>query len=293
MAINIQTYFDTETATFTHVVSDPSTKRCAIIDPVLNFDLYSGRVKTESANQVIAYVNEHALTVEWILETHIHADHITASHFLKDKLGGKIGIGSKIKDVLAFWVPVFNTGKDTPLDGSQFDQLFDDGEIFKLGNIEVKVIHTPGHTPACASYLIEDAVFVGDTLFMPDVGTARTDFPGGSASTLYDSIQTLLSLPEETRIFMCHDYPPKGRDLTWITTVKEEKAKNSLIHEGIDKEAYVSLRHQRDEGKPVPKLLLPSLQVNLRAGTFGAPEDNNLSYIKIPVIQNEETDRKM
>jgi len=283
MAINIKTFFDSDTATFTHVVSDPSTQKCAIIDSVLDYDQYSGRTKTKSADQVISYINETTLSVEWILDTHIHADHITASRYLKEKLGGKIGIGAKIKDVLALWVPIFNTSKDTNLDASQFDYLFEDGDVFKLGNVDVKVLHTPGHTPACSSYLIEDAIFVGDTIFMPDIGTARTDFPGGSAATLYDSVKKILSLPNETRIFMCHDYPPEGRDVSWLATVKEQKENNVLLHDGISKEEYVTIRNKRDEGKAVPKLLLPSIQANLRAGTFGLPEDNNVRYIKIPV----------
>lgn len=283
MTIQIKTFFDPDTATFTHVVTDPSTRKCAIIDSVLDYDQYSGRTNTKSVDKVISYINEEKLSVEWILDTHIHADHITASHSLKEKLGGKIGIGAKIKDVLALWVPIFNTNTDTPLDASQFDKLFEDGEVFKLGNIDVKAIHTPGHTPACSSYLIEDAVFIGDTIFMPDIGTARTDFPGGSAATLYDSVKKILSLPDETRIFMCHDYPPEGRDVAWIATVKEQKEKNVLLHDGISKEDYVTVRNKRDEGKAVPKLLLPSIQANLRAGTFGEPDDNNIRYIKIPV----------
>ncbi len=283
MSINIKTFFDSDTSTFTHVVSDPSTQKCAIIDSVLDYDQYSGRTKTWSADQVISYIYQEKLLVEWILDTHIHADHITASHYLKEKLGGKIGIGSKIKDVLKLWIPIFNTSKDTNFDASQFDKLFEDGEIFTLGNVEVKVLHTPGHTPACSSYLIEDAIFVGDTIFMPDIGTARTDFPGGSASTLYDSVKKILSLPDETRIFMCHDYPPDGRGVEWVTTIKEQKEKNILLHEGISKEEYVIVRNKRDEGKAVPKLLLPSIQANLRAGTFGKPEDNNVRYIKIPI----------
>ncbi len=283
MTINIKTFFDPDTATFTHIVSDPSTQKCAIIDSVLDYDQYSGRTKTKSADQVIDYINEAKLSVEWILDTHIRADHITASHYLKEKLGGQIGIGAKIKDVLALWVPIFNTNKDTNLDASQFDHLFEDGEVFKLGNVDVKVLHTPGHTPACSSYLIEDAIFVGDTIFMPDIGTARTDFSGGSAASLYDSVKKILSLPDETRIFMCHDYPPQGRDVAWLATVKEQKEKNVLLHDGISKEEYVAVRNKRDEGKAVPKLLLPSIQANLRAGTFGEPEDNNVKYIKIPV----------
>lgn len=283
MAIIIKTFFDSDTATFTHVVTDPSTQKCAIIDSVLDYDQYSGRTKTKSADQIISYINEEKLSVEWILDTHIHADHITASHYLKEKLGGKIGISLRIKEVLALWVPIFNTSRDTNLDASQFDHLFEDGDIFKLGNVDVKVLHTPGHTPACASYLIEDTIFVGDTIFMPDIGTARTDFPGGSAATMYDSVRKILSLPNETRIFMCHDYPPEGRNVVWISTVEEQKKNNVLIHDGISKQEYVLLRNKRDAGKSVPKLLLPSIQANLRAGTFGAPENNNVRYIKIPV----------
>lgn len=283
MTINVQTFFDPETATFSHVVSDPSTSKAAIIDSVLNYDQYSGRTRTRSADQIISYVRDHNLSVEWVLDTHIHADHLTASHYLKEKLGGKIGIGSKIKDVLAFWVPIFNTVKDTKLDGSQFDKLFEDQETFKIGSVEVKVIHTPGHTPACACYIIEDCVFVGDTIFMPDLGTARTDFPGGCAEMMYDSVRKILSLPEETKIYLCHDYPPEGREVTPVVTVREQREKNVLMHDGISKEEYVFMRNKRDEGKEVPKLLLPSIQVNLRTGTFGAPESNNMKYIKIPV----------
>ena len=283
MTINIKTFFDQDTATFTHIVNDTESTKAAIIDSVLNYDQYSGRTSTRSADQVIEYVQETGLSVEWILETHIHADHITASHYLKEKLGGKIGIGSKIKDVLAFWIPVFNISKDTNLDGSQFDELFEDLEIIKLGDIDIKVLHTPGHTPACCSYLIEDAIFVGDTIFMPDVGTARTDFPGGSAAELYDSVKKILSLPNETRIFMCHDYPSEERNVLSVSTVVEQKEKNILIHDGISKDEYIQTRNKRDKGKAVPKLLLPSIQVNLRAGNFGDLEENNLRYIKIPI----------
>lgn len=283
MTITVKTFFDKDTATFTHIVSDPSTKQAAIIDSVLNYDQYSGRTNTKSADLVISYINENELTVQWILDTHIHADHITASYYLREKLGGKIGIGAKIKDVLALWVPIFNTANDTKLDASQFDCLFDDQQIIKLGNIDIKVMHTPGHTPACASYLIEDSVFVGDTIFMPDIGTARTDFPGGSAAQLYESVRKLLNLPDETKIYMCHDYPPEGREVTWISTVREQKTKNILIHDNISKEEYIATRNKRDEGKPVPKLLLPSIQANLRAGTFGHAEQNGRKYIKIPV----------
>lgn len=283
MPIDIRTFFDDETATFTHVVTDINTKQAAVIDSVLNYNQDAGRSSTKSADQVIAYIEANQLSVQWILETHIHADHLTASHYLKEKLGGKIAIGEKIKEVLSFWVPIFNTAHDTPLDASQFDVLFKDGEAFKLGDTKVKVMHTPGHTPACSSYLIEDAVFVGDTIFMPDIGTARTDFPGGSAEDLYESVKKILSLPDSTRIFLCHDYPPATRDVTWMVTVKEQKEKNILMHDGISKEVYVETRHKRDKGKAVPKLLLPSIQVNLRAGTFGEPEGNQVQYVKIPI----------
>lgn len=283
MKISTKTFFDKETATFTHIVVDIATKKTAIIDSVMNYDQYSGRSSTSSADAVIEYVKSQNLIVEWILETHIHADHITASRYLKDKLGGKIGIGSKIKDVINLWVPIFNSFKDTKLDGSQFDCLFDDNEIFKLGEIDVKVIHTPGHTPACSSYIIDNSIFVGDTIFMPDIGTARTDFPGGSAATLYDSVRKILNLPDDTKIYLCHDYPPEGRDVEYLTNVKEQKEKNILINQNISKDEYVALRNKRDECKNVPKLLLPSIQANLRAGNFGEPEENGVCYIKIPI----------
>lgn len=283
MTITIKTFFDSDTATFTHIVSDNSTNKAAIIDSVLDYDQYSGQTNTKSADQVIKYVLDNNLLVEWILDTHIHADHITAAYYLKQQLGGKTGIGLRIKEVLEFWIPIFNTAKDTNFDASQFDHLFADGEVFKLGNVDVKVIHTPGHTPACISYLIEDAIFIGDTLFMPDIGTARTDFPGGSASTMYDSVQKIFSLPAATRIFMCHDYPPESREVSCVITIGEQQEKNILLHAGVSKEEYVVVRNKRDEGKAVPKLLLPSIQANLRAGSFGAPEGNNVQYIKIPI----------
>lgn len=283
MSITIQTFFDKDTATLTHIVSDIKTKKAAIIDPVLNYDLYSGTSHTQSADKIIAYINEHNLELHWILETHIHADHLTASHYLREKLGGKIGIGLRIQDVLKLWVPIFNTSNDTPIDGSQFDCLFEDNESISLGATSIKILYTPGHTPACASYLIDNVIFVGDTLFMPDVGTARTDFPGGSAQTLYDSIQRILSLPENTRIYFCHDYPPADREVCYFSTVKEQKEKNILIKSSISKAEYITARNQRDQGKPVPHLLLPSIQVNLRAGTFGKSESNGVQYIKIPI----------
>ena len=281
--MKIENFFDKETATFTYVVSDPATHKCAIIDSVLDYDMNAGKTATVSADKVIAYVSEQELNVEWILETHAHADHLTASHYLREKLGGKIGIGEHIKEVLKFWVPLFNTEHDTPLDGSQFDHLFKDGEAFTIGTIEVKVMHTPGHTPACLTYLMGDAAFVGDTIFMPYMGTARTDFPGGSAQTLYRSIQKLLSLPENTRIFICHDYPPQGQSERYVSTVADQKAGNSMVHDGVSEAEYVAARNAKDVGKAVPRLLLPSIQVNLRAGDLGKAENNGVQYIKIPL----------
>lgn len=281
--MDIQHFFDNDTATFTYVVSDPSTRQCAIIDSVLDYDMASGKTSTRSADAVIAYVKAQKLSVQWILETHVHADHLTASHYLKEELGGKIGIGEHVKDVLAYWVPLFNSGHDTKLDGSQFDHLFKDGETFSIGTIPVRVIYTPGHTPACVCYHMKDAVFVGDTIFMPYVGTARTDFPGASAATLYNSIQKLYALADDTRIYVCHDYPKEGDKERCFTTIAEEKKNNVLVHQGIGEGDYVKNRNARDVGKPVPRLLLPSLQVNLRAGTFGQPEANGICYVKIPV----------
>lgn len=283
MAIDIKTFFDEQSATFTHIVTERVTRKTAIIDAVLDYDQYSGKSGTQSADKIIAYVKENQLVTQWVLDTHIHADHITASHYLKEKLGGKIGIGKKIKEILSLWLPIFNTAHDTDKFGSQFDVLFEDQEIFYLGETPIKVLYTPGHTPACVSYLIEDNIFVGDTIFMPDFGTARTDFPGGCASAMYDSIKKILSLPDDTKIFMCHDYPPQGRDIAWVTTVKEQREKNVMIHDGVSKEEYITARQKRDEGKPVPKMLLPAIQANMRAGRFGHPESNGIEYIKIPV----------
>lgn len=280
--MHIQPFFDADTATVTYIVSDPATSRCAIIDSVRDYDMNSGRVTTRSADKLIEYITSNKLHVDWILETHIHADHLTAATYLQEKLGGKIGIGENIRAVLSYWIPVFNTSTDTPMDGSQFDALFADGEHFKIGNLDVKVIHTPGHTPACVSYHINNAVFVGDLIFMPYVGTARTDFPGGSAQTSYRSIQKILALPGDTHIFSCHDYPPTGQPPAWESTVAEQKQKNIMLQVDTE-EAFVAARNKKDEGKPVPKLLLPSLQVNMRAGKFGLPETNGKQYIKIPL----------
>lgn len=281
--MKIQHFYDKDTATFTYVVSDEGSRKCAIIDSVKDFDFSSGKISYNSAQKIIDYVKANNLEVEWILETHVHADHFTASSYLKEKLGGKIAIGEKITEVLEYWVPVFNMSKDTPLNGSQFDHLFGDGEIFKIGSLEVKVIHTPGHTPACVSYVIDDSVFVGDTIFSPKLGTARTDFPGGSAATLFDSIQKIYALGDQTKIFIGHDYPENGAEPCFMCTVVEEKQGNILVNQKVSKAEYVENRNKRDLGKAVPRLLLPSLQINLRAGKFGDAESNGKHYIKIPL----------
>lgn len=283
MAVKIKHFFDPDTATFTYVVTDVPTNKAAVIDSVLNYNQDAGRTSTHSADEVISYIKAEKLTLEWILETHIHADHLTASHYIKAQLGGKTGIGDKIKNVLEYWLPIFNTHPDTPENGSQFDVLFADNTTFKLGTSDVKVIHTPGHTPACLCYLIEGNVFVGDTIFMPDVGTARTDFPGGSAEQMYDSVQKIFDLPGNTKIHVCHDYPPPNRKESFVSTVEEQKQSNILINKNISKAQYVEVRNGRDKGKAVPKLILPSIQTNIRAGKFPNPESNQKQYIKIPL----------
>lgn len=281
--MQIESFFDPNTSTISYVVSDPETQHCAIIDSVHDFDLYSGKLSSQSADKIIDYIKKMNLQVEWILDTHIHADHLTATSYLKDKLGGKIGIGENIKKVLAHWIPIFNIGSNTPSDGSQFDVLFSDGAQFKIGNLNVRVIHTPGHTPDSISYYIYDAIFVGDTIFMPYVGTARTDFPGGNAKTLYRSIQKILALPDQTRIYTCHDYPPDGHEPAWESTVAEQKKNNSMINNSVTEEEFIAARNKKDFNKPVPKLLLPSIQVNLRAGKLEDCDSNQTQYIKIPI----------
>ncbi len=281
--MHIQAFFDKGTATVTYVVSDPVTRCCAIIDPVLDFDPQTGVMSTKSADLLIDYIEKSRLIVMWLLETHIHADHLTAAHYLQQRIGGETGISEKIIDVLKYWVPVFNTAEDTPVDGSQFDRLFKDGETFSVGSLTVKVMHTPGHTPACASYLIGKAIFVGDTIFMPYGGTSRADFPGGNAATLYRSIRKILSLPDETKIFTCHDYPPEEQNPAWESTVGEQKKRNIMIGEDVTEGQYVETRNRRDSTLSAPRLLLPSIQVNLRAGNLGKLEDNGTQYLKIPL----------
>ena len=278
----VKAFFDPATNTITYVVKDPASKSCAVVDSVMDIDYASGRITYENADAVIAYVREQGLTVEWLLETHVHADHLSAAPYIQQELGGKIGIGEKITVVQDTFGKVFNEGTEFQRDGSQFDRLFKDGDTFKIGSMTGFAMHTPGHTPACMVHVIGDAAFVGDTLFMPDGGSARADFPGGSAEQLYDSIQKVLALPDETRLFMCHDYGPNGRDIQWETTVAEEKAHN--IHVGGDKTKadFVKFRTERDQQLGMPKLIIPSLQVNMRAGAI--PEDKDgRQMLKVPI----------
>lgn len=280
---DVRAFFDEATYTVSYVVSDSGTAKAAVIDSVRDYDPASGRTATDSADLIIEFVRERGLQVEWILETHVHADHLSGAPYLKEKVGGKTAIGKAVSVVQNTFKGIFNID-ELRIDGSQFDRLFDDGETFNVGNIDAKVIATPGHTPACVTYVIGDSAFVGDTLFMPDFGTARTDFPGGSASTLYNSVQKILSLPEQTRLFMCHDYKAPGRDeYAWETTVAEERDNNIHINKSVNEAEFVELREGRDAQLDMPKLILPSIQVNVRAGHLPEPEDNNIRYLKIPL----------
>lgn len=280
----VQHFFDEPTNTFSYVVRDPDSQACAILDSVLDFDYAAGRTDVRSPDDIIQYVRANNLTVEWILETHVHADHLSAAPYLHEHLGGKTGIGAKIVDVQEIFGKAFNAGTEFARDGSQFDQLFEEGDTFAIGNLEGRVLHTPGHTPACLTYVIGDAAFVGDTLFMPDYGTARCDFPGGDARTLYRSIQKVLSLPAETRIFLCHDYKAPGRDeYHHMTTVAEQREANVHVHEGISEDEFVRMRTERDATLDMPRLILPSVQVNMRAGHMPPAEDNGQVYLKVPV----------
>ncbi|MGG7565538.1 MBL fold metallo-hydrolase [Rhodovulum sp. DZ06] len=277
-------FFDDATNTITFVVKDPASNACAVIDSVLDFDYAAGRTKTESADAVIKYVRENGLEVQWILESHVHADHLSAAPYIQQELGGKIGIGDQITVVQNVFGKVFNAGTEFERDGSQFDQLFKEQDRFEIGGLTGFVLHTPGHTPACLTYVIGDAAFCGDTMFMPDFGTARCDFPGGSAETLYESIQKILSLPDETRIFVGHDYKAPGRDeYAWETTVAEQKAANIHVGQGHDKDDFVKMRTERDAKLDMPKLIIPSLQVNMRAGQMPPAEDDGNVYFKVPV----------
>jgi glyoxylase-like metal-dependent hydrolase (beta-lactamase superfamily II) len=283
MSPQIESIFDPATWTFTHVVHTGVGSHAAIIDSVLDFDPKSGRTQTVSADKVIAFVRAQQLTVDWILETHAHADHLSAAPYLRRELGGKIAIGANIRTVQGVFKKIFNLEPEFQLDGSQFDHLFHDAERFRIGELEAEVMFVPGHTPACVAYRIGDVVFVGDTLFQPDVGTARCDFPGGDANTLFQSIGKLLALPPQTRLYMCHDYPPDGREVKAWTTVAEERARNVHVHEGVTREAFVDMRRKRDATLAMPNLLLPSIQVNIRAGELPPPEDNGIRYLKLPL----------
>jgi glyoxylase-like metal-dependent hydrolase (beta-lactamase superfamily II) len=283
---DIAAFFDEATNTVSYVVRDPASAACAIVDSVLDFDYASGRTGTRSADAIVTHVTRLALTVVWILETHVHADHLSAAPYLQQRLGGKIGIGDKITVVQETFGKVFNESTEFQRDGSQFDRLFKDGDSFAVGALTGRVMHTPGHTPACLTYVIGDAAFVGDTMFMPDYGTARCDFPGGSAADLYDSIQKILTLPDETRIFVCHDYKAPGRDeFAWESTVGAQKALNVHVGKtaGRDRQGFVAMREARDATLAMPRLIIPSLQVNMRAGQMPAPDDSGKIFLKVPI----------
>ncbi|MFT9417553.1 MBL fold metallo-hydrolase [Acetobacter sp.] len=280
----VQSFFDPATFTASHVVHDPATKEAAVIDSVLNYNAASGRTNYTFAQQIVDYVRAQDLHVVWQLETHAHADHLSAAPWLQEQLGGKLGIGADIVRVQEVFGTIFNAGTEFARDGSQFNHLFKDGEQFKLGNLDCIVLHVPGHTPADMAFIIGDAAFIGDTLFMPDYGTARADFPGGDARMLYRSIRRLLTLPTQTRLFLCHDYKAPGRDtFAWETTVEAEREHNIHVHDGVDEEAFVAMRTKRDATLDLPNLIMPSVQVNIRGGHMPEPEDNGVSYIKIPV----------
>jgi glyoxylase-like metal-dependent hydrolase (beta-lactamase superfamily II) len=280
----VTAFFDEPTFTVSYVVRDPAGAACAVIDPVLDFDPAAGRTDTRSADAIAGFVDKNRLAVEWILETHVHADHLSAAARLKAALGGRTGIGARVVDVQKRFAALFDVEQEFATDGRQFDRLFADGETFEVGGLAARVLHTPGHTPACATYLIGDAAFVGDTLFMPDYGTARCDFPGGDARTLFRSIRRILALPPETRLFLCHDYKAPGREVyAWETTVADQRAFNIHIRDSIDEDAFVALRTARDAELEMPRLILPSVQVNIRAGELPPPAANGIRYLKFPL----------
>ena len=278
----VSAHFDEATNTISYIVKDPASDHCAIVDSVMDIDYAAGRITYDHADALIAEIEERGLKLDWIIETHVHADHLSAAPYIQEKLGGKIGVGDKIMVVQDTFGKVFNEGTEFQRDGSQFDALFEDGDTYKIGEMEVFTIYTPGHTPACMVHVMGDAAFVGDTLFMPDGGSARADFPGGDAGTLYDSIQKVLALPDEMRLFMCHDYGPNGRDIQWETTVAEEKANNIHVGGGKSREDFIKFRTERDATLAMPKLIIPSLQVNMRAGEVPTDNDGN-PMLKVPV----------
>jgi glyoxylase-like metal-dependent hydrolase (beta-lactamase superfamily II) len=288
--MHIESFFDPATSTFSHILADLPARQCALIDSVLDYDPKSGRTSTASADRLVARVKELGLNVQWLLETHVHADHLSAAPYLQQQLGGQLAIGAHITTVQNVFGKLFNAGTEFARDGSQFDRLLADGDCLQVGHLHVQAMHTPGHTPACMSYVVTDAgeparqvAFVGDTLFMPDYGTARCDFPGGSASTLFQSIQKVLSLPDSTQLYLCHDYPPEGREPQCVTTVAEQKKTNVHVHQGVMEEAFVKMRQARDATLSMPVLMLPSVQVNMRAGHMPPPEGNGTTYLKIPI----------
>ena len=276
-------FFDEQSNTFSYVVADPASSACAVIDSVLDFDYASGSISHAGADALIAFIRESSLSLQWIIETHAHADHLSAGHYIREQIGGVLAIGEDIQTVQRVFGDIFNLDSSLATDGSQFDHLFKDGETYFIGELEAHVMHTPGHTPACMSHLIGDALFVGDTLFLPDSGTARADFPGGDAKTLYRSIHKLLELPGETRVFMCHDYGVEGRDLQHETTIQEERDRNIHVNSAVSEEQFVRMRTERDKTLGMPELILPSLQVNIRAGELPAAENNGRVYLKVPI----------
>lgn len=276
-------YFDQDTNTISYVVRDPGSKACAVVDSVMDFDYAAGRIAYASADKIIEHIVARGLQLEWLIETHVHADHLSAAPYIQSKLGGRIGIGAKICVVQDVFGKVFNEGTEFQRDGSQFDRLFDDGDTYTIGTMTARVMATPGHTPACMTHVVGDAAFVGDTLFMPDGGTARADFPGGDARELYRSIRKVLSLPPETRLFMCHDYAPGGREISWETTVAEERANNIHVRDGITEDEFVRLRTERDKTLAMPRLIVPSIQVNMRAGHFPEPDESGRRFLKVPI----------
>ena len=279
----IKGFFDEETSTISYVVYDMTSKKCAVIDSVLDFDFSSGTIDYYNAEKIISYIEKMKLDLEWLIETHVHADHLSASPYIQKKLGGKIGISEKISNIQNIFGKTFNAGTEFQRDGSQFDRLFKDNDEYKIGSIKCKVINTPGHTPACTAHVIGNSIFVGDTLFMPDLGSARADFPGGDARELYRSIQKILSYPDDTLIFVCHDYPPTSRKVEWVTTVGEQKKKNIHVKTSIGEDEFVKVREARDKTLNMPKLIIPSIQVNMRAGNLPPAEDSGDVFIKVPI----------
>ena len=279
----IKGFFDEETSTISYVVYDMTSKKCAVIDSVLDFDFSSGTIDYHNAEKIISFIEKMKLDLEWLIETHVHADHLSASPYIQKKLGGKIGISEKISDIQNIFGKTFNAGTEFQRDGSQFDRLFKDNDEYKIGSIKCKVINTPGHTPACTAHVIGNSIFVGDTLFMPDIGSARADFPGGDARELYRSIQKILSYPDDTLIFVCHDYPPTSRKVEWVTTVGEQKKKNIHVKTSIGEDEFVKVREARDKTLNMPKLIIPSIQVNMRAGNLPPAEDSGDVFIKVPI----------